>query len=141
MMFILGGPVQSDFTIGDLSKRVDVNIDTIRYYERIGLMPKSVRTKGGRRTYRNEEVNTLAFIRNARELGFHIEDIRSLLRLRGPSNECTDVKAIAQRHLDTVRAEMRRVAEVERLLSAAVSGCPGGATAGCTVLRLLERAT
>src|SRR3954469_14781732 len=115
-----------EFTIGDLARRVGVNIETIRYYERVGLMPSPKRTISGRRKYDEGDAGTLTFIRKARELGFHIEDARALLALRSAEDACTDVKAIASRHLEQVRADLRRTIEVERLLSDALIHCPGG---------------
>ena len=132
--------MNSEITIGDLARRVGVNIETIRYYERIGLMPRPERTLTGRRMYDESDLRTLAFIRKARELGFHIEDTRALLALRGADDGCTDVKTIASRHLDKERAELRRAAEVERILSEAVGHCGGGPASGCTVLKVLEDA-
>ena len=129
-----------EVSIGDLARRTGVGIETIRYYERIRLMPQVRRSSGGRRKYRDDDVKTLAFIKKARDLNFRLEDIRALLALRGPDQECSDVKKIAQRHLEQVRAELRRTAEVERILAEAVTDCPGGKTAACTVLKILESA-
>ena len=129
-----------EVSIGDLARRTGVGIETIRYYERIRLMPQVRRSSGGRRKYRDDDVKTLAFIKKARDLNFRLEDIRALLALRGPDQECSDVKKIAQRHLEQVRAELRRTAEVERILAEAVTGCPGGKTVACTVLKILESA-
>ncbi len=128
------------FTICDLARRVGVNIETIRYYERVGLMPPPRRTSGRQRTYQESDLRALGFIRKARELGFHIDDTRALLALREADGACTDVKAIAQRHLEKVRAEIRRAGEVERILSEAVGSCPGGPASACTVLKVLEHA-
>jgi MerR family mercuric resistance operon transcriptional regulator len=130
--------MQGKLTTGELARRVGVNVETIRYYERAGLMPRAQRTASGRRAYDLGDLKTLAFIRKAREFGFHLEDVRALLALRGPDNACIDVKTIAQRHLAQVRAEMRRVIEVERILAEAVGRCPGGPTSACTVLKVLE---
>jgi MerR family transcriptional regulator, mercuric resistance operon regulatory protein len=132
--------MQGAFTIGDLARRIGVNIQTIRYYERAGLMPKPKRTSGRQRTYDGSDLSTLGFIRKARELGFHIDDTRALLALRGADEACTGVKSIAQRHLEKLRAEIRRAAEVERLLAPAVGSCPGGPASACTVLKVLEHA-
>ena len=83
----------------------------------------------------------LGFVRKAREFGFHIDDTRALLALRGADDACSDAKAIAARQLSKIRDDMRRAAEVERLLSEAVGRCPGGGPASdCTVLRVLENA-
>lgn len=130
--------MQSTFAIGDLSRRTGVNIETIRYYERVGLMPRPKRTAGGQRTYDESDARTLGFIRKARELGFHIDDTRALLMRRGSGDACTDVKALAARHLEKVRDEMRRVGEVERILSDAVGRCSEGPATECTVLKALE---
>jgi MerR family mercuric resistance operon transcriptional regulator len=130
--------MQGMFTIGDVSRRVGVNIETIRYYERVGLMPPPKRTSGGQRSYDESDLRTLGFIRKARELGFHIQDTRALLALRGADDACTDVKAIAQRQLEKVRAEVNWANEVERILSNAVGSCTGGGASDCTVLTILE---
>ena len=68
--------------IGQLAQAAEVNFETVRYYERIGLMPRPIRTKGGHRHYGHEHLRQLTFIRRARELGFPIEEIRSLLALK-----------------------------------------------------------
>jgi len=124
--------MQGAFTIGDLARRIGVNIETIRYYERVGLMPRPKRTSGGQRTYDEGDLRTLGFIRKARALGFQIEDTRALLALRGADGACPDVQAIAQRQLEKVRAEMRKASEVERILSDAVGQCTGGPASECT---------
>jgi len=132
--------MQGAFTIGDLARRIGVNIETIRYYERVGLMPRPQRTSGGQRVYDESDLRRLGFIRKARELGFQIEDTRALVALRGVDDACTDVKAIAERQLAKVRAEMRRAGEVERILADAVGRCSGGPANECTVLSVLEPA-
>jgi MerR family mercuric resistance operon transcriptional regulator len=134
--------MQGPLTIGDLARRIGVNIETIRYYERVGLIPSPKRTSGGQRIYDQSDLRLLGFIRKARALGFHIEDTRALLALRGADeNEaCTAVRAIAERHLEEVRAEIRKAGEVERTLSEAVGRCPGGPASACTILRVLEHA-
>ena len=133
----MGEPV----SIGELSRRVGLNIETIRYYERISLVPRPPRTARRRRQYDEGAVGTLAFVRKARELYFSIDDIRALLKLRGSEDACADVQAIASRHLQAIRDEERRNAEVARILSEALERCPGkGAAITCTVLEVLEHA-
>jgi MerR family mercuric resistance operon transcriptional regulator len=127
-----------DWTIGEISRLSGVSIETVRYYEREGLTPRPTRTSSGRRIYSPSDLKTLKFIRNARDLEFNLEDTGSLLALRGPNNRCTDVKAIAQKHLDKVRAQKARIIEVEKLLADAVARCPGGKTIDCTLLEMLE---
>jgi len=129
-----------DWTIGGLARRSGVNIETIRYYEREGLMPRPPRTMGGRRAYAPSDLKTLTFIRKARDIGFTLEDTRTLLGLRGPNHDCADVKAIALKHLEVVRAQKCRIAEAERILSDAVARCPGGPTKNCSLLAVLETA-
>jgi MerR family mercuric resistance operon transcriptional regulator len=129
-----------DWTIGEIAHRAGVNVETIRYYEREGIMPQAPRTAGGRRLYAPDDLKTLTFIRKARDLGFNLDDTRALLALRGPDNECADVKAIALKHLEIVRRQKSRIIEVERLLSDAVARCPGGPTKNCSLLALLEPA-
>lgn len=94
-------------TIGKLAGAAGVHLETIRYYERIGLMPEPGRTTGGYRSYGAEHARRLSFIRRARELGFGIEDIKALLALAEPGHtSCADVKTLTMTHLDDVRAKI-----------------------------------
>ncbi|MBV9556444.1 MAG: MerR family transcriptional regulator [Pseudolabrys sp.] len=126
------------YKMGDAARHVGVNVETIRFYEREGILPPPSRTASGRRVFTTTDLKTLAFIRKARDLGFTLPDVRALLALRGPDNNCADVKEIALKHLNVVRAEKTRIVEVERLLSQAIEKCPGGSTKACTLLALLE---
>ena len=126
------------YKMGDAARMSGVNIETIRFYEREGLFPRPPRTTTGRRIFSDDDIKTLRFLRNARELGFGLVEIQGLLALRGPHNECADVKAIAQKRLEAIRAEQARINESERLLSDAIAKCPGGRTNACTLLALLE---
>ena len=125
-------------TIGELSRRTAVNIETIRYYERIGLLASPPRTRSGRRVFGTESCRTLAFIKRSRELGFGLEDIRTLLTLRDSQGACKDVKAIAERHLQDVQAKMRDLVKLESVLSAAVARCPDDQSTDCPVLESLD---
>ena len=107
----------SQFTIGELARLTGVSIETIRYYERIHLMPRPPRTGGGRRVFEASSLNTLNFIRRCRELGFSLDDVRALLVLRSAQSCCMDVKSIASRHLQTVRAKLLGLAEMEAILA------------------------
>ena len=84
-----------EFTIGQLSRRAGIGIETIRYYERIGLMPRPPRTGGGRRAFGPDDLAMLSFIKRCRELGFSLDDVRALLTLRAADRNCSDVKSIA----------------------------------------------
>ena len=126
-------------SIGELSRRTRVNIETIRYYEKIGMLPVPPRTEGGRRVYGRLETRMLAFIRRARELGFSLDEIRALLRLGGPEKAtCGEVKAIATRHLEDIRAKLSDLKKLERLLSKTVARCTGRAAPDCPVIEILD---
>ncbi|WP_246174278.1 MerR family transcriptional regulator [Bradyrhizobium paxllaeri] len=127
------------FTIGALSDLTDVNIETIRYYERIKMLPAPPRTAGGRRVYDPTHLRTLAFIRRSRELGFSLDDIRALIRLGGPDQaSCRQVREIATHHLDDVRAKIADLRKMERLLSKTVAQCTGTTAPNCPVLDILD---
>lgn len=126
------------FPIGELSRRTGVHIETIRYYEKINMLPKASRTAGGRRVYGTTETRILTFIRRARELGFTLVEVRALLDLGGPGTaSCSDVCAIAKHHLVEIRTKIADLQKLERLLSDTVSHCSGEATPECAVLDAL----
>lgn len=125
-------------TIGELSRRTAVNIETIRYYERIRLLAPPPRTAAGRRTFGLESCRTLAFIKRCRELGFGLNDIRALLALRDTKGPCMDVHAVAARHLEAVQAKLRDLASLERVLAQAVAACPNDESPSCPVLDSLD---
>jgi MerR family mercuric resistance operon transcriptional regulator len=130
-------------TIGTLSQLTGVNIETIRYYERIALMQKPPRTSGGHRSYASEHVERLRFIRRARELGFGIGAIRTLLELSGQgSASCAEARQIAAVHLADVRAKRDDLAKLESILSETIAQCDvqccGGAAPECPVREVLQ---
>ncbi|MBM3599521.1 MAG: helix-turn-helix domain-containing protein [Alphaproteobacteria bacterium] len=125
--------------IGELSRMTEVNIETIRYYERIKMLPPPPRTAGGRRTYGTAELRLLVFIRRARELGFSLDEIRALLRLEAPgAASCREVREIATRHLRDIRAKLGDLKRLERLLARTVAKCSGGTVPECPVLDILD---
>jgi MerR family transcriptional regulator, mercuric resistance operon regulatory protein len=127
------------FPIGVLSRLTGVHIETIRYYERIGMLPAPPRTAGGRRIYSPLHVQTLSFIRRGRELGFTIEKIRALLDLGGPSMApCGAVREIAANHLEEVRTKIADLKKLERLLGERIGRCDGGRGPDCPVLQTLS---
>lgn len=124
--------------IGDLAKRTGTKINTIRFYEQIGLMPEASRTSGGRRTYGQSEVRQLGFIRHARELGFSIEEIRSLIALAAnPDHDCEEATAIALRHLVSVENRIARLEALRDALTEATRSCDGGRIADCRVIEAI----
>lgn len=126
-------------SIGQIAAAAGINLETVRYYERIGLMPPPARTEGGHRAYDPAHVRRLAFIRQARALGFGIEDIRTLLALAAPGHRsCGEVRDVAAAHLSEVRAKLARLARLERILSNTVERCSGAPTPACPVLDMLD---
>jgi len=126
-------------TIGHLSRRTGVNIENIRYFEKVGLLPAPPRTEGGHRYYSTEHVRTLAFIRRGRELGFIPDEVRALLELRQPGKaSCCEVLEIAVHHLDRVRAKIADLSRLERLLTETIDRCSGEAAPECPVLDMID---
>lgn len=125
--------------IGELSRQTGVHIETIRYYEKINMLPAPPRTAGGRRVYGPVETRTLAFIRRARELGFTLDEIRALLDLGGPGKaSCAEVKEIAAHHLDDIRAKIADLKKLERLLASTIAKCSGRKVPECPVVDILD---
>lgn len=124
--------------IGALSKGTGCNIETIRYYEKIGLLPRPGRSEGGHRMYGKGHLKRLGFIRRARELGFTVEEIRALLRLVDERDQpCAEVQKVASAHLGDVRAKIAALRAMERVLKDMVSRCGEGATPECPLLEAL----
>lgn len=134
------GTSSTALSIGSLAKRVGVNIDTIRYYEREGLLPEPVRRASGYRSYGEGTVAQLRFIRRAKDLGFTLEEIRELLALS--SDRRKGVKAVKQRAEQRLAAIEARIVELQRVrdgLAALVDSCPGhGAPEQCPILQALS---
>jgi len=126
-------------TIGKLSQLTGVNIETIRYYEKIKLLPAPSRTESRRRIYGATETRILAFVRRSRELGFSLDEIRALLRLGGPEKaSCREVREIAAHHLNDIRAKISDLRKLERLLAKTVAQCTGSMAPECPVLDILD---
>jgi MerR family mercuric resistance operon transcriptional regulator len=125
--------------IGELSKRSGVNIETIRYYERVKMLGPPPRTASGRRIYHSTDLRILVFIRRSRELGFSLNQIRALLRLGGPEKaSCREVREIAAHHLEDIRAKLSDLKKLERLLAKTVAQCSGRTAPNCPVLNILD---
>lgn len=127
----------SDFTIGRLSERTGVHIETIRYYEKIGLIPKPLRSEGGRRLYDAGAAQRLSFVRRARDLGFSLEDVRSLLGLADEKVICAEAFDIAERHRLNVRSRIVDLRRLERRLHSMTQACSRGETPDCAILDVL----
>ena len=126
-------------TIGRLSKLTGVNVVTIRYHERIKMLPVPPRTAAGRRVYDAPDVRILAFIRRSRELGFSLNEIRALIRLGGPERaSCRQVREIAAHHLKDIRTKIVDLRKLERLLAKTIAQCTGTTAPACPVLDILD---
>lgn len=124
--------------IGTASRRTRVNIETIRYYERVGLVPRPRRTEGGYRLYDGSDVKRLAFIRRSRELGFGLDEIRALLKLVDERpGTCAEVKALGERHLGDVEAKLADLRKMRRVLKELVSRCADGTVPDCPLIEAL----
>lgn len=125
-------------TIGDLSRQTGCKVQTIRYYEQIGLLPIPDRSQGNQRLYDPAHADRLAFIRHARELGFHLDAIRELLSLADhPSQPCEAADAIARAQLQQVEHRVARLLSLKRELERMVEQCRGGKIADCRVIEVL----
>ncbi len=125
--------------IGELSRRSGCNIETIRYYERIGLLPPAARSIGRYRVYETVDVRRLGFIRRARELGFKLEEVRALLALSANAEgACAEVRELAAGHLAEVRAKIVDLQAMERVLADAVERCAADDLRGCPVIDALS---
>jgi DNA-binding transcriptional MerR regulator len=124
--------------IGRVSEASGVKIPTIRYYEQIGLLPSPPRTDGGRRTYEHRDLERLTFIRHSRELGFDIDEIKTLLALQdSPDQSCEQADGIAKTHLVEVEKKIASLTALKHELERMVEGCSHGRVESCRVIEIL----
>ena len=127
------------FSIGTLAKRTGTKVQTIRYYEQIGLMPEPGRTDGGQRRYGDVELDRLSFIRHSRQLGFSLGAIRELLDLSdSPERSCAQVDAVAQKQLREVEARIARLEALRDELQRMIGECSADRVADCRILEVLR---
>ncbi|WFE77281.1 helix-turn-helix domain-containing protein [Roseinatronobacter sp. S2] len=135
-----GHEMEISLTRGELARATGCNIETIRYYEKTGLLPDPPRTAAGYRIYAAAHVSRLRFILRARELGFTLEDIKGLLGLEdGTVPTCAEVKARTDRHLADVRAKIADLHRIESALAQTAARCSGADVPHCPVLDALDR--
>ena len=128
------------FTIGALSKGTGCKIETIRYYERIGLLPKPPRSPGGHRLYQDDHLRRLTFIRRCRELGFTLDEVRGLLHLvDGGAYTCAEVKALTLDHAAELRRKVADLRRMKRVLEEMAAECEGGEVPECPIIDALFR--
>jgi len=127
-----------DFMIGELSKRTNTKVQTIRYYEEIGVMPKAIRAENNRRLYNETHLERLTFIRHSRELGFSLDDIRNLLELSDlPDRPCEEVDAIARGHLKDVERKIAALQVMQAELKRMITNCSGETISDCRIIEVL----
>lgn len=129
-----------DLTVGKVAKEASVNIETIRFYEKKGLLPKPPRSRSGYRQYSPETVSRVRFIKRSQELGFSLEEIAELLSLRvEPGTTCGDVKRKAEEKLGDIEKKIRDLKQMKSALSSLASRCRGkGPTSECPILEHLD---
>ena len=127
------------YAIGEASRQSGVPIETIRYYEQIGVMNEPGRSAGGQRRYFEKDLDRLAFIRHSRQLGFSLESIRELLDLSdNPSRSCADADVIARRQLTQVERRIKRLQALKKELKRMVTECEGNSVAECKIIEVLR---
>lgn len=128
----------TEFTIGELSKRTDVNIETIRYYEKIGLLPHPPRNSSGYRIYSAPHLERLSFVRRSRELGFSQAEVRKLLTLVDEHQyTCAEVRDITVKQRLTVHNKIKDLRKLERALTTMIDECAGGDIPDCPIIDTL----
>lgn len=127
-----------DRTIGVLSRDTGVKIETIRYYERIGILPAPHRTEGGHRVYPAETVRRLTFVRRARELGFSLQEVRGLLKLAEDRGTCAEVKAITLAHAASVARKIEDLDRLRTVLADMAATCEDGRVPDCPIIEALS---
>lgn len=126
--------------ISEAASASGCHLETIRYYERIGLMPSPGRTGSGYRDYSQIDVERLRFVTRGRDLGFSLEEIRSLLRLAENADlSCQEVDQLARGHLQEIQAKLKDLARMASELERVIHSCGGGERAQCTILDTLRQ--
>lgn len=123
---------------GDLARLTGCNLETIRYYETIGVMPEPPRSSKNYRVYDDSHVTRLRFVMRARGLGFTLDEVRDLLAMvDGGQQTCGEVQALATAHLASVRAKIADLKRIEQVLSSTVAQCTGDDVPECPVIDAL----
>lgn len=125
--------------IGELARESGCKPETVRYYERIGLLPSASRNEGNQRRYDTAAIRRLTFIRHARDFGFSVEAVRELLHMADcPTMRCEEVDMLAKRHLAEVEARLARLTAVRDELQRMVNQCAGGSIGQCHIIDVLS---
>ena len=126
-------------TIGRVSKQTDVNIETIRYYEKVGLLKVPLRSQGGNRLYNEDSISRLNFIKRSRELGFSLDEIRELVKLSSDKKEdCHSAQKIADLHLKEIELKIKDLKQLAHVLANLSSQCSSTKSEVCPILNSLK---
>lgn len=132
----------SPMKIGELSGKTGVSIDTIRYYEKRGLIPQASRSPSGYRHYANNDAIRLRFIVQAKELGFTLKEISQLLGIRASQNDCQKIKSIAEAKAEEIAARIQKLSRMrDTLLDMAAQCEQSKASDPCPILKSLGKST
>ena len=124
----------------ELARRTGANLETVRYYEKVGLLPPPPRTASGYRSYDDTHEQRLGFVLRARELGFSLDEVRALLRLADEREQpCAEASLLAVTHLADVRAKIADLKRMERVLKDVVAQCGDGTRRDCPLIATLFR--
>jgi len=128
------------FTIGHLAREAGINIETVRYYEREGLLPKATRSASGYRLFSVNAAQRLRFIRRAQELGFSLKEIRELLALRlSPKTSCAEVRRRTEVKINEIEAKIKSLESMSKSLRKLAQSCNGSAPISeCPILESLD---
>lgn len=127
------------YSIGALAEATSTKVETVRYYERIGLLPEPGRTGGNYRSYDETHLGRLSFIRRARDLGFTLDQVRTLLGLaESRDSDCCTVDAVAQDHLADIERKISDLRALRRELRDLIGQCKRGAISDCRIIGALS---
>ena len=126
--------------IGKIARATGTKVNTVRYYEEIGLLKPAPRSQSGRRIYADADVERLAFIRRARGLGFSVSEVRSLLEVSdAPNRDCKDAATLARNHLRRVEEQIEQLQAMRQELIGLARACDGGTATDCGIIGGLAR--
>ncbi|CAO1667140.1 helix-turn-helix domain-containing protein [Vreelandella maris] len=132
-------PAERYIGIGELARESGCKPETVRYYERIGLLPSAPRNEGNQRRYTASAIRRLTFIRHARDFGFSVEAVRELLQMADyPAMPCEEVDTLAKHHLAEVEARLARLTAVRDELQRMINQCAGGNIGQCHIIDVLS---
>ncbi|MEH6469708.1 MAG: helix-turn-helix domain-containing protein [Halopseudomonas sp.] len=127
------------YSIGQMAAAGHCKVQTLRYYEQIGLLPVPARNEGNQRIYTQKQMDRLGFIRHSRELGFSLDQVREILALTDdPSHSCDEVDYIARKHLQEVESRIKRLRSMQQELKRMINRCDGKQISDCRIVETLS---